>query len=165
MEIAVLALGCFWGPEIKFSKVNGVVKTEVGYCGGNSAATTYKEVCTGTTNHAEVVKIDFDEKIISYEKILDIFFESHDPTQFNRQGNDVGAQYRSIILFSNEDHKKIITRIIAEYQTLLSNAGYGEITTAVKPIKEFYKAENYHQDYIAKNPNGYCNLKGTGCFL
>ena len=106
MEIAVLALGCFWGPEIKFSKVNGVVKTEVGYCGGNSAATTYKEVCTGTTNHAEVVKIDFDEKIISYEKILDIFFESHDPTTLNSQGPDFGTQYRSEIFYFNESQKK-----------------------------------------------------------
>ena len=110
MEIAVLALGCFWGPEIKFSKVNGVVKTEVGYCGGNSAATTYKEVCTGTTNHAEVVKIDFDEKIISYEKILDIFFESHDPTTLNSQGPDFGTQYRSEIFYFNESQKKIAER-------------------------------------------------------
>ena len=105
MEIAVLALGCFWGPEIKFNKLDGVIKTEVGYCGGNSKNTTYKEVCGGTTNHAEVVKIDFDPKIITYEKILDYFFEIHDPTTLNSQGPDFGTQYRSEIFYLNEDQK------------------------------------------------------------
>ena len=106
MEIAVLALGCFWGPEIKFSKIDGIIKTEVGYCGGNSSITTYKEVCTGNTNHAEVVKLDFDEKIISYEKILKIFFQIHDPTTLNSQGPDFGTQYRSEIFYLNDQQKK-----------------------------------------------------------
>ena len=120
MEIAVLALGCFWGPEIKFSKINGVIKTEVGYCGGNSSQTTYKEVCTGSTNHAEVVKIDFDEKVIAYEEILKIFFEIHDPTTLNSQGPDFGTQYRSEIFYLNDNQKKLqkmfLTRSIKSYQ-------------------------------------------------
>ena len=120
MEIAVLALGCFWGPEIKFSKINGVIKTEVGYCGGNSSQTTYKEVCTGSTNHAEVVKIDFDEKVITYEEILKIFFEIHDPTTLNSQGPDFGTQYRSEIFYLNDNQKKLqkmfLTRSIKSYQ-------------------------------------------------
>ena len=106
MEIAVLALGCFWGPEIKFSKIDGVIKTEVGYCGGHSDKTTYKEVCTGNTNHAEVVKLDFDEKVISYEKILKIFFQIHNPTTLNSQGPDFGTQYRSEIFYLNDNQKK-----------------------------------------------------------
>jgi len=112
MEIAVLALGCFWGPEIKFSKLNGILKTEVGYCGGNSAKTNYKEVCTGNTNHAEVVKLEFDPKIISYNKILEYFFEIHDPTTLNLQGPDKGTQYRSEIFYLNETQKKIAEEII-----------------------------------------------------
>ena len=106
MEIAVLALGCFWGPEIKFSKIDGIIKTEVGYCGGNTPSTTYKEVCTGNTNHAEVVKLDYDEKIISYEKILKIFFQIHDPTTLNSQGPDFGTQYLSEIFYLNDNQKK-----------------------------------------------------------
>jgi len=146
MEIAVLALGCFWGPEIKFSKVNGVVKTEVGYCGGNSAATTYKEVCTGTTNHAEVVKIDFDEKIISYEKILDIFFESHDPTTLNSQGPDFGTQYRSEIFYFNESQKKIAEKVLTRINEKLS----GKVVTKISLIKNYCAAEEYHQKYLEK---------------
>ena len=146
MEIAVLALGCFWGPEIKFSKVNGVVKTEVGYCGGNSAATTYKEVCTGTTNHAEVVKIDFDEKIISYEKILDIFFESHDPTTLNSQGPDFGTQYRSEIFYFNESQKKIAEKVLTRINEKLS----GKVVTKISLIKNYCPAEEYHQKYLEK---------------
>ena len=132
MEIAVLALGCFWGPEIKFSKVNGIVKTEVGYCGGNSTTTNYKEVCTGTTNHAEVVKLDFDEKIISYEKILDIFFESHDPTTLNSQGPDFGTQYRSEIFYFNEDQKKIAENVLTRINKKLS----GKVVTKISLIKK-----------------------------
>jgi len=146
MEIAVLALGCFWGPEIKFSKVNGVVKTEVGYCGGNSTATTYKEVCTGTTNHAEVVKIDFDEKIISYEKILDIFFESHDPTTLNSQGPDFGTQYRSEIFYFNESQKKIAEKVL----TIINKKLSGKVVTKISLIKNYCAAEEYHQKYLEK---------------
>ena len=146
MEIAVLALGCFWGPEIKFSKVNGVVKTEVGYCGGNSTTTTYKEVCTGTTNHAEVVKLDFDEKIISYEKILDIFFESHDPTTLNSQGPDFGTQYRSEIFYFNESQKKIAEKVLTRINEKLS----GKVVTKISLIKNYCAAEEYHQKYLEK---------------
>jgi methionine-S-sulfoxide reductase len=146
MEIAVLALGCFWGPEIKFSKVNGIVKTEVGYCGGNSATTNYKEVCTGTTNHAEVVKLDFDEKIISYEKILDIFFESHDPTTLNSQGPDFGTQYRSEIFYFNEDQKKIAENVLTRINKKLS----GKVVTKISLIKNYCPAEEYHQKYLEK---------------
>ena len=115
MEIAVLALGCFWGPEIKFSKIDGIIKTEVCYCGGNSPSTTYKEVCTGRTNHAEVVKLDFDEKIITYEKILKTFFQIHDPTTLNSQGPDFGTQYRSEIFYLNDNQKNIAKKIIEKY--------------------------------------------------
>jgi len=146
MEIAVLALGCFWGPEIKFSKVNGIVKTEVGYCGGNSTTTNYKEVCTGTTNHAEVVKIDFDEKIISYEKILDIFFESHDPTTLNSQGPDFGTQYRSEIFYFNESQKKIAEKVLTRINEKLS----GKVVTKISLIKNYCAAEEYHQKYLEK---------------
>ena len=120
MEIAVLALGCFWGPEIKFSKINGIIKTEVGYCGGNSPKTTYKEVCTGNTNHAEVVKLEFDKKIISYEKILNIFFEIHDPTTLNSQGPDFGTQYRSEIFYLNDAQKQIAEKVIDDENKKLS---------------------------------------------
>ena len=120
MEIAVLALGCFWGPEIKFSKIDGIIKTEVGYCGGNSPTTTYKEVCTGDTNHAEVVKIDFDEKIITYEKILKIFFKIHDPTTLNSQGPDFGTQYRSEIFYLNDNQKKIAEKVLSDINERLS---------------------------------------------
>ena len=120
MEIAVLALGCFWGPEIKFSKIEGIIKTEVGYCGGNSPTTTYKEVCTGKTNHAEVVRLDFDEKIISYEKILEIFFQIHDPTTLNSQGPDFGTQYRSEIFCLNENQKDIANNILKKTSRIFS---------------------------------------------
>ena len=146
MEIAVLALGCFWGPEIKFSKVNGVVKTEVGYCGGNSTTTNYKEVCTGTTNHAEVVKINFDEKIVSYEKILDMFFESHDPTTLNSQGPDFGTQYRSEIFYFNESQKKIAEKVLTRINEKLS----GKVVTKISLIKNYCAAEEYHQKYLEK---------------
>ena len=146
MEIAVLALGCFWGPEIKFSKINGIIKTEVGYCGGNSPKTTYKEVCTGNTNHAEVVKIDFDEKTISYEKILNIFFEIHDPTTLNSQGPDFGSQYRSEIFYLNEIQKQIAERVFKETNQKLS----GKVVTKISLIKNYCPAEEYHQKYLEK---------------
>ena len=146
MEIAVLALGCFWGPEIKFSKINGIIKTEVGYCGGNSPKTTYKEVCTGNTNHAEVVKLDFDEKIISYEKILKIFFEIHDPTTLNSQGPDFGTQYRSEIFYLNENQKKIAEKILNDINERLS----GKVVTKISLLKNYCTAEEYHQKYLEK---------------
>ena len=146
MEIAVLALGCFWGPEIKFSKVNGIIKTEVGYCGGNSSITTYKEVCTGNTNHAEVVKLDFDEKIISYEKILKIFFQIHDPTTLNSQGPDFGTQYRSEIFYLNDNQKMIAERVLNEVNERLS----GKVVTKISLLKNYCPAEEYHQKYLEK---------------
>ena len=146
MEIAVLALGCFWGPEIKFSKIDGVIKTEVGYCGGNSPTTTYKEVCAGDTNHAEVVKIDFDEKIITYEKILKIFFKIHDPTTLNSQGPDFGTQYRSEIFYLNDNQKKIARKVLSDTNERLS----GKVVTKVSLLKNYCPAEEYHQKYLEK---------------
>ena len=146
MEIAVLALGCFWGPEIKFSKNNGVIKTEVGYCGGNSSQTTYKEVCSGSTNHAEVVKIDFDEKVITYEEILKIFFEIHDPTTLNSQGPDFGTQYRSEIFYLNDDQKKIAEDVLDQVNKKLS----GKVVTKISLLKNYCIAEEYHQKYLEK---------------
>ena len=146
MEIAVLALGCFWGPEIKFSKINGIIKTEVGYCGGNSPSTTYKEVCTGNTNHAEVVKLDFDEKIISYEKILKTFFQIHDPTTMNSQGPDFGTQYRSEIFYLNDDQKMIAERVLEKTNQRLS----GKVVTKISLLKNYCPAEEYHQKYLEK---------------
>ena len=146
MEIAVLALGCFWGPEIKFSKIEGIIKTEVGYCGGNSSTTTYKEVCTGSTNHAEVVKLDFDEKIITYEKILRIFFQIHDPTTLNSQGPDFGTQYRSEIFYLNDKQKMIAERILQDVNERLS----GKVVTKISFLKNYCPAEEYHQKYLEK---------------
>jgi len=146
MEIAVLGLGCFWGPEIKFSKLEGVIKTEVGYCGGESKETTYKEVCTGNTNHAEVVKLDFDPKIISYEKILDFFFEIHDPTSLNSQGPDFGTQYRSEIFYLSDKQKDIAENIIKKVNSNLS----GKVVTKFSLLKNYCPAEEYHQRYIEK---------------
>ena len=146
MEIAVLALGCFWGPEIKFSKIDGIIKTEVGYCGGNSKTTTYKEVCSGNTNHAEVVKLDFDEKIISYEKILKIFFQIHDPTTLNSQGPDFGTQYRSEIFYLNENQKKSAEKVLTDVNNRLS----GKVVTKISLLKNYCPAEEYHQKYLEK---------------
>ena len=146
MEIAVLALGCFWGPEIKFSKIEGIIKTEVGYCGGNSATTTYKEVCTGNTNHAEVVKLDFDEKIITYEKILKIFFQIHDPTTLNSQGPDFGTQYRSEIFYLNNGQKMIAEKVIKSINERLS----GKVVTKITLLNNYCPAEEYHQKYLEK---------------
>jgi len=146
MQIAVLALGCFWGPEIKFSKINGIIKTEVGYCGGNKPSVTYKEVCTGNTGHAEVVKLDFDEKSISYEEILNIFFEIHDPTTLNSQGPDFGTQYRSEIFYLNEGQKEIAERVIKKFNQKLS----GKVVTKVSLLKNYCPAEEYHQKYLEK---------------
>ena len=146
MEIAVLALGCFWGPEIKFSKIEGIIKTEVGYCGGNSPTTTYKEVCTGDTNHAEVVKLDYDEKIITYEKILKTFFQIHDPTTLNSQGPDFGTQYRSEIFYLNDNQKEIAEKVLDDTNERLS----GKIVTKISLLKNYCPAEEYHQKYLEK---------------
>ena len=146
MEIAVLALGCFWGPEIKFSKIEGIIKTEVGYCGGNNSITTYKEVCTGNTGHAEVVKLDFDEKIITYEKILKIFFQIHNPTTLNSQGPDFGTQYRSEIFYLNNNQKIIAEKVLKELDERLSE----KVVTKISLLKNYCPAEEYHQKYLEK---------------
>jgi len=146
MEIAVLGLGCFWGPEIKFGKLEGVIKTEVGYCGGESKETTYKEVCTGNTNHAEVVKLDFDPKVISYEKILEFFFEIHDSTTLNSQGPDFGTQYRSEIFYLSDKQKEIAENVIKKINSSLS----GKVVTKSSLLKNYCPAEEYHQRYLEK---------------
>ena len=146
MEIAVLGLGCFWGPEIKFSKLEGVIKTEVGYCGGDSKETTYKEICTGNTNHAEVVKLDFDPKVISYEEILDYFFEIHNPTTLNSQGPDFGTQYRSEIFYLSDRQKEIAKNVIDKINLNLS----GKVVTKFSLLKNYSSAEEYHQRYLEK---------------
>jgi len=146
MEIAILGLGCFWGPEIKFSKLEGIIKTEVGYCGGDGKEITYKQVCTGNTNHAEVVKLDFDPKIISYEKIVEYFFEIHDPTTLNSQGLDFGTQYRSEIFILNE-HQKIIAEKV---KGKVSNKYSDKVVTNISLVKNYCPAEEYHQRYLEK---------------
>ena len=146
MEIAVLGLGCFWGPEIKFSRLEGIIKTEVGYCGGDSKETTYEEVCTGNTNHAEVVKLDFDPNIISYEKILYFFFEIHDPTTLNSQGPDFGTQYRSEIFYLNDNQKKIAENVIKKINLKFSK----KVVTKFSLLKNYSAAEEYHQRYLEK---------------
>jgi peptide-methionine (S)-S-oxide reductase len=162
MEVAMFGLGCFWGAERKFWKLPGVVSTSVGYAGGITENPSYQEVCTGLTGHAEVVRVVFDPKQTSYGALLKAFWESHDPTQGMRQGNDVGTQYRSAIYcFSDEQHRQAeATR--ATYQQELRRAGFADITTEIAPAPPYYFAEEYHQQYLAKNPAGYCGLGGTG---
>ena len=147
MEIAILALGCFWGPEKKFGKIEGIVETEVGYCGGKMSNTSYREVCTGETEHAEVVKLTFDPKKISYEQIIEYFFQFHDPTTLNRQGPDIGTQYRSEIFYNNDEQKIISLSMIEK----INNKYNSKITTKVSEVKNYTKAENYHQKYLEKN--------------
>jgi len=146
MEIAVLALGCFWGPEKKYGQLDGVYRTEVGYCGGNSPNTNYREVCTGTTNHAEAVKLEFDPKIITYEQIIKKFFEFHDPTTLNSQGPDFGTQYRSEIFYLNEEQKNIAQKVIDDVNKKLS----GKVVTKLSKLKNYCTAEEYHQKYLEK---------------
>ena len=146
MELAILALGCFWGPEVKFSKLDGVLKTEVGYCGGNSSETNYKEVCTGSTNHAEVVKLEFDPELISYEKIINFFYEIHDPTTLNSQGPDFGTQYRSEIFYLNEQQKQIAEKITNDKNKKFLS----KIVTKISLVKNYCPAEEYHQKYLEK---------------
>ncbi len=161
-ELAMFAMGCFWGAERKFWELQGVYSTAVGYAGGSTPNPTYREVCSGMTGHAEVVRVAFDPKIVSYEKLLKAFWENHDPTQGMRQGNDVGTQYRSAIYWYNQGQRKAAEASRDEYQRVLRNAGYGNITTELREAPEFYYAEDYHQQYLEKNPEGYCGLGGTG---
>jgi peptide-methionine (S)-S-oxide reductase len=161
-ETALFGMGCFWGAERLFWQNPGVVSTSVGYAGGHTPNATYKEVCSGRTGHAEVVRVVFDPAKISYEELLRIFWEGHDPTQGMRQGNDAGTQYRSAIYTYGEEQRRQAEASLEAYQRALAGAGRGTITTEVREAPEFYYAEDYHQQYLAKNPGGYCGLGGTG---
>jgi peptide-methionine (S)-S-oxide reductase len=161
-ETAYLAMGCFWGAEKKFYELSGVLVTAVGYQGGFTPHPTYEEVCTGRTGHAETVKVIFDPSVISYGNVLKVFFEGHDPTQGYRQGGDVGTQYRSAIYFTNRDQEQVAREMCANFSSKLADAGFGPITTELAPAGPFYLAEEYHQQYLHANPNGYCGLGGTG---
>jgi len=161
-QLAVFGLGCFWGAERKFWQLDGVYSTAVGYAGGYTPNPTYKEVCSGMTGHTEVVQVVFDPQKISYATLLKAFWEAHDPTQGMRQGNDVGTQYRSAIYVFNDDQRKQAEMSRDAYAKQLAKAGYGDITTEIKEAPPFYYAEEYHQQYLAKNPDGYCGLGGTG---
>jgi peptide-methionine (S)-S-oxide reductase len=162
METAMFGMGCFWGAERRFWEREGVYVTAVGYAGGYTVNPTYEEVCTGRTGHNEVVRVVFDPKVVSYEALLKLFWESHDPTQAMRQGNDVGTQYRSGIYPVDEAQKARATASRDAYGRVLAAAGYGKITTEIVDAPAFYYAEGYHQQYLAKNPGGYCGLGGTG---
>jgi len=161
-QLAMFAMGCFWGAERKFWELEGVYSTAVGYAGGYTPNPTYREVCTGKTGHAEVVRVAFDPKLVSYDKLLKVFWENHDPTQGMRQGNDIGTQYRSAIYWYNEEQRKAAEASRDAYQRALKAAGHGSITTELREAPEFYYAEDYHQQYLQKNPEGYCGLGGTG---
>jgi peptide-methionine (S)-S-oxide reductase len=160
-ELAMFGMGCFWGAERKFWETTGVVSTAVGYAGGSTPNPTYRQVCSGSTGHTEVVLVAFDPKVVSYEQLLRIFWENHDPTQGMRQGNDVGTQYRSAIYTYGDSQKKAAHSKDA-YEKALLKAGHGAITTEILPAPELYYAEDHHQQYLAKNPDGYCALGGTG---
>jgi peptide-methionine (S)-S-oxide reductase len=162
MEIAVFGMGCFWGAERRFWQVPGVYSTMVGYAGGFTPNPTYREVCSGLTGHNEVVRVVFDPKVVSYEKLLEVFWNEHDPTQGMRQGNDRGTQYRSGIYVTSEAQQIAAEASRERFQKALSQADKGPITTEILPAPEFYYAEEYHQQYLAKNPNGYCGLGGCG---
>jgi len=161
MEMAMFGFGCFWGAERKFWQLEGVFTTAVGYAAGMTPNPTYQEVCSGKTGHNEVVLVVFDPKVISYETLLKVFWESHNPTQGMRQGNDTGTQYRSGIYTYSDSQRKLAEATRKAYQPALLEAGYGEITTEILDAPEFYYAEGYHQQYLAKNPGGYCGLGGT----
>lgn len=162
MKTAIFGMGCFWGAERRFWEAHGVYSTMVGYAGGYTPNPTYEEVCSGMTGHNEVVRVIFDPTVVGYEALLRIFWESHDPTQGMRQGNDVGTQYRSGIYYFNEAQQDAALASKAHYQAVLTAAGKGRITTEIIPAPAFYYAEDYHQQYLAKNPGGYCGLGGTG---
>ena len=159
---AMFGMGCFWGAERKFWQASGVYTTAVGYAGGFTPNPTYREVCSGMTGHTEVVLVVFDPKVTSYETMLRVFWENHDPTQGMRQGNDVGTQYRSALYTTDPSQTAVVEASRAMYQERLAESKYGDITTEVKPLTAFFYAEPYHQQYLAKNPNGYCGLGGTG---
>ena len=165
LEEIVFGSGCFWGVERKFWNLSGVYVTSVGYSGGNTDNPTYEDVCYKDTGHVEVVKIYYDPIVIGLNELLKIFWECHDPTQGMRQGNDIGTQYRSAIFCSNEDDIKKANDSKKKFQNVLSKNKYSDITTEISLIKNYYLAEEYHQQYLAKNPNGYCGLGGTGCTL
>ena len=162
MQTAVFGLGCFWGAERKFWQTPGVYSTAVGYAGGYTPNATYEEACSGRTGHAEVVLVVFDPAQVTYEQLLRVFWENHDPTQGMRQGNDMGTQYRSAAYTTDASQEPLLRASLAAYQERLRAAGYGDITTEVAPLTEFFYAEPYHQQYLAKNPNGYCGIGGTG---
>lgn len=165
MALAVFGLGCFWGAEKKFWEFPKVYSTSVGYSGGFTPNPTYREVCSGRTGHNEVVRVVYPPDLVSYASLVRLFWESHDPTQGMRQGNDVGTQYRSAIYVYDEAQKVIAEQTRQQYQQALARQGYSSITTEIVGVSEFYYAEDYHQQYLAKNPNGYCGLGGTGVAL
>ena len=162
LEQTVFGLGCFWGAERRFWETEGVYSTSVGYAGGTAVDPTYEAVCTGNTGHAEVVQVVFEPSKVSFEDLLRIFWESHDPTQGMRQGNDVGSQYRSAIYTSNDTQRKAALCSRQDYEAALGDAGFGRVTTEILPLDTWYSAEEYHQQYLAKNPGGYCSIGGTG---
>ena len=161
-QTAVFAMGCFWGAERKFWETDGVYSTAVGYAGGFTPNATYEEACSGRTGHAEVVLVAFDPAKVSYQQLLKVFWESHNPTQGMRQGNDTGTQYRSAVYTTDEAQLSAVEASAAVYQQQLATAGFGEITTEIAPLTTFYYAEPNHQQYLAKNPSGYCGIGGTG---
>jgi peptide-methionine (S)-S-oxide reductase len=162
MQQVVLGLGCFWGAERRFWEADGVFTTAVGYAGGVTPNATYEEACSGGTGHAEVVLVVYDPAFVSFEQLLRIFWESHDPTQGMRQGNDIGTQYRSAIYTTDDNQQTVARQSVTAYEAELRAAGHGEITTEITPLETFYYAEDYHQQYLAKNPAGYCSIGGTG---
>jgi peptide-methionine (S)-S-oxide reductase len=162
MQMAMFGLGCFWGAERKFWQTKGVYVTAVGYAAGYTPNPTYEEVCSGKTGHNEVVRVVFDPSIISYDKLLQLFWEAHNPTQGMRQGNDIGTQYRSGVYVYDEEQKQLAQASKKHYQEKLTAKGLGQVTTEILDAAEFYYAEEYHQQYLAKNPSGYCGLGGTG---
>jgi peptide-methionine (S)-S-oxide reductase len=162
LEQAVFGLGCFWGAERRFWETDGVFTTAAGYAGGLTPNPTYEEVCSGLTGHTEVVLVVFDPALVSYETLLAVFWEAHDPTQGMRQGNDIGTQYRSAIYTLSDSQRRTAQESLRAYETELRNAGYGRVTTEIAPLDTFYYAEDYHQQYLARNPGGYCGIGGTG---
>jgi peptide-methionine (S)-S-oxide reductase len=162
MRVAIFGMGCFWGVERKFWKLPGVYTTAAGYSGGTKTNPTYREVCSHTTGHAEVVRVVYDPAKVSYEDLLRVFWENHDPTQRNRQGNDVGTQYRSAVYYADDAQRAAAEASRETYQKRLAAAGYGRISTEISPAGEFWMAEEYHQQYLHKNPDGYCGVGGTG---
>ena len=161
-EVATFGMGCFWGAERKFWELPGVISTMVGYAGGVTPNPTYKEVCSGRTGHTEVVQVVFDPKKVSYERLLQEFWENHDPTQGMRQGNDAGTQYRSAVYTHSDEQARAAAASRDAYQRVLTSAGFGPITTEIRAAPDFYYAEEYHQQYLAKNPDGYCGIGGCG---